>query len=292
MCFARAGMAECQNNPSAPLQDELDELERLLLREYAQDEVTRTISTSCQNLTDTSSPKSSGPKLAGFAKNFGQRILDDQRKKEHKKTLLKRFTENFTTKVAAERSDMLNRAAIIAQGCGSPMMINNRKKLLKAFVLHIAARILTEQKRVIEKAREAKEGSVHGRVVKMNKLNAALTQEFVKKYMNREPTGASSPHTRSRCYSDHGSVYDLSQFAYPGKGSSKRLFSRPLQRISPEPGPFNPLNVQRMPYSPLFRAKSASPERISEQKGAKYRFPGIKRYASLKKGNLIDLDNN
>ena len=303
-----------------PLQDELDELERLLLREYAQSEMTRTIASSCQNLSsgrrnagessgrrnesysakkDEKRDKSPGhqKRFSNFAEKFGKRIFEKEQKKS---SMMRKFAAGFASKITNERSDVLNKAASIAKTCGSPYLLNNKRKLLQALVLHMAARIITEQKLAVSKAREGK-----AQVEKLNKLNKEFTRGFVRRYMDKEkgPSqsgggGAGRGRTRSRCYSDHssGSMYDLNQYAYTSSNSnlnSRRLISRPLQVVSPDPGNFN-ANVQRRPWSSYApRCKSASPERSSGASGARYRFPAIKKYASCcrKDKNLIDLND-
>ena len=288
-----------------PRQDELDELERLLLREFAQSEMSRTIASSCQNLSsgvrrhqsenfnkeESGRSEENKKRFSSFAEKFGKRIFEKEQKKSQ---MMRKFAAGFANKITAERSDVLNKAASIAKTCGSPYLVNNKRKLLKAFVLHMAARIITEQKLAVSKARVAKD-----QVDKLDRLNKEFTRGFVKRYMDKEKSGTPAPgagrgRTRSRCYSDHSTsgVYDLNQFTYPSStSSSRRLFSRPLQILSPEPTSFN-ANVQRRPWSSYApRCKSASPERGSSS-GAKYRFPAIKKYGSLrsKDSNLIDLD--
>lgn len=286
--------------------------------------MSRTIASSCQNIglghgrsgqdNYSGTPEQDNgqvsdkykKKFGRFAENFGKRIFEKEQKKNN---MMRKFAASFANKITNERSDVLNKAASIAKTCGSPYLLNNKRKLLKALVLHMAARIITEQKMAVAKAREAKD-----QVEKLNRLNKEFTRSFVQRYMDKDKGGAPSEgrgsisggggrgraRSRSRCYSDHssGSVYDLNQYVYPSSNSfaTRRLFSRPLQILSPEPSNFNS-NVQRRPWSSYgpTRCKSASPERSQQQSGgsgAKYRFPAIKKYAHYKNkdSNLIELD--
>ena len=270
--------------------------------------MSRTIASSCQNISSGRRPPQDSyttnaheeaakteehkKRFSNFAEKFGKRIFEKEQKKSN---MMRRFAAGFANKITNERSDVLNKAASIAKTCGSPYLVNNKRKLLKAFVLHMAARIITEQKLAVSKAKVAKD-----QCEKLERLNKEFTRGFVKRYMDKDKgssssggRGAGRGRTRSRCYSDHSnnSVYDLNQYTYPSSSSnfnSRRLYSRPLQILSPEPSNYN-ANVQRRPWSSYApRCKSASPERSNS--GAKYRFPAIKKYGKGKDSNLIDLD--
>lgn len=291
--------------------------------------MSKTISSSCQNIGSRLSgergnyPAASNAEEAeklkknysSFAQKFGKRIFEKESKKNQ---IMKRFAASFANRITTERADVLNKAAAIAKNCGSPSLLNNKQKLLKALVLHMAARIITEQKMAVSKAKEAKD-----KATKLSRLNTEFTRGFVKKYVDREKeqrSSGSNPRpsqykrpsvsggnprnrSRSRCYSDHGtgSMYDLNQYSYPSPSPSlhsrRQLYTKPLRVISPEPSSYN-INVQRRPWSSFApRAKSASPERSgSIGGGARYRFPAIKKYGQMghksKDSNLINLEHN
>ena len=289
-----------------------------MLREFTQNEMSRTIASTCKVLTQQKeqdqtaagqtqpTPKADGTSdtskkhISQFAQKFGKRIFEKQQQEKKKSQIMQRFAESFANKIVTEKSDVLEKAANIAKHCGSPTTLNHKRKLLKALVLHMAARIITEQKLRVQRSREAKD-----KAEKIGKLNTEFTKSFVKRYIESErekktkrSSTPSPPRSgRPRHCSDHSSscgtghsqsMYDLNQYAYHGNHpKSRRLFSKPLRVFSPEPNTCNfNVNVQRRPWSAFGgpRAKSASPERGN----ARYRFPTLKRYTGRDK-NLIDL---
>ena len=312
-------MWKCQaSRINLVLQDEVDELERLLLREYAQNEMTRTISASCQNLgsrrldepdrkKDDNKSKHAQGFAQKFAANFGRRIFE----KEKKKTMMaKRVAGTIVNKLQTERADVLNKAATIAKGCGSPVGLLDKSNLLKALALHMAANITLKQKMKIVKAQEDQK-KADEKATKLNRLNSEFSKSFVKRYIEAtkgdqadvdRPVSRNS-RRRSRKMSEHANAYDLTQYSYKSRkapsASRSRLYSRPISTYSPDPGQFN-ANVQRKSWDTTDkRCKSCSPDRKagSSNVGAKYRFPAIKQYANLRNSkdndtNLIDLNNN
>lgn len=213
----------------------------------------------------------------------------------------------MVNKLALEREDVISKAARIAKNCGSPRLINNKRKLLSALVLHIAACIISEQKREIQRARELhqhkQECSPSSGVQASSRLGNVMRKVANLTKINR----AVASRRRTRCYSDQGgnqggkqgchgnhsgNIYDLSQYTYPGSCTlhrSTRLVSRPLRPISPEPQTFN-CNVQRRPWS---TKAGAGDEQLQDGGGAKYRFPAIKKYGRRNQSqqNLIDIEN-
>ena len=312
-------MCVCEIIPLSGSQDEVDELERLLLREYAHSEMSRTISASCQNLAssrhedgvnkDENKSKHAQGFAQKFATNFGRRIFENEKRKN---AIAKRVAGTIVNKLSAERLDVLTKAAAIAKGCGSPSGKLNKKNLMKALALHMAANITLNQKMKIIKAQEEHK-KTEDKAAKLNRLNAEFSKSFVKRYIdatnskskveqNNEPERPASRNSRrrNRKLSEHSSVYDLNQFSYKSSktppATNRRLYSKPISTYSPDHGKFN-ANVQRKPWDMMDkRSKSCSPDRkCSSQNGAQYRFPAIKKYANLKKDgdtNLIDLNHH
>ena len=331
-------------------QDELDELERLLLREFAQHEMSAAISKSCQNITNhkmrsrsaeanniprTESPSraapSSGRTASTFAKKFGQKILNQEKARtrskkveKSKSNLLSNMVISMATQIAESQKGDIERSKAamantsrIAQACGAPINLNNRRKLLKALVLHISARIITAQKMEIHQAKKERSeaaprlNNVLRKVMAANRMSKVTSKVASRAKSFRTPSpgrvqnavnpnkspirsGAQS-RSRSRVRSENTGM-DLSRFAY-GESPPRRLYSRPLQPITPEPVP-NP-NVQRRPISGhAFKSQSGSDSAGEGQvKKATYRFPAIRRYSKrkcppwppVKDNDLVDL---
>ena len=209
-----------------------------------------------------------------IARRFGKRLFE---KEFMRNDIFGRVVHAMAHRIIAEREQMMLVADRIAKNCGSPMLITNKRKLLRSFVLHMAACIISEQKKRFQRARDNQRAKVQNAWKKLTDVNPR----------NSSPRDCSTPNRRQRFFSDQEDIIDLSQYGYGSSRNSslRRVYSRPLKPLTPEPKP-NP-NVQRRPWS----GKYPLQEESNEQRQATYRFPGIRKYANMGQGKWASAEN-